>query len=156
MNIDQQIKDWVEKEINGKDIFFVDLEVKPGFKRLEISLLLDTMEGIQIEDCAKISRGLSNWIEENNLIAEAYNLEVSSPGVDKPLKYDWQFVKNKGRKIKIWMKEEENIEGELEGKEGDEIILFKEKKHKHLVKKEKEATRVSLDKIDKIKVQVSF
>ncbi len=156
MNLDQQIKDWVEKEINGKDIFFVDLEVKPGFKRLEISLLLDTMEGIQIEDCAKISRGLSNWIEENNLIAEAYNLEVSSPGIDKPLKYDWQFEKNKGRKIKIWMKEEENIEGELVGKEGDEIIFFKEKRHKHLVKKEKEATRVSLDKIDKIKVQVSF
>ncbi|MFM1914311.1 MAG: hypothetical protein RIR51_2164 [Bacteroidota bacterium] len=156
MNLDQQIKDWVEKEINGKDIFFVDLEVKPGFKRLEISLLLDTMEGIQIEDCAKVSRGLSNWIEENNLIAEAYNLEVSSPGIDKPLKYDWQFVKNKGRKIKIWMKEEENMEGELEGKEGEEIIFFKEKRHKHLVKKEKEATRVSLDKIDKIKVQVSF
>ena len=156
MNLDQQIKDWVEKEINGKDIFFVDLEVKPGFKRLEISLLLDTMEGIQIEDCAKVSRGLSNWIEENNLIAEAYNLEVSSPGIDKPLKYDWQFEKNKGRKIKIWMKEEENMEGELEGKEGEEIIFFKEKRHKHLVKKEKEATRVSLDKIDKIKVQVSF
>lgn len=156
MNLEQEIKDWVEQEISGSDIFFVDLSVKPGFKRMEISLLLDKMEGIQIEECAKVSRSLSHWIEENGMIEEAYNLEVSSPGVDMPLKFDWQFIKNKGRRIKIWMKEGENLEGVLEGKEGGEILFFQEKKHKHLVKKDKEVTKLSLELIDKIKVQVSF
>ncbi len=156
MNLDQQIRDWLEGEIKNRSFFLVDLEIKPGFKRMEIAVFLDSMEGIQIEECAEISRKLSNWLEEGDLVLEAYNLEVSSPGIDAPIKQDWQFEKNKGRRIKIWMKEGENMEGVLEKKEGNQVFLFNEKKHKHLVKIDKVATQVSLDQIDKIKVQVSF
>lgn len=156
MNLDQQIRDWLEGEIKNRSFFLVDLEIKSGFKRMEIAVFLDSMEGIQIEECAEISRKLSNWLEEGDLVVDAYNLEVSSPGIDAPINQDWQFEKNKGRRIKVWMKEGENMEGVLEKKEGNQVFLFKEKKHKHLVKIDKVATQVSLDQIDKIKVQVSF
>lgn len=156
MNLDQQIRDWLEGEIKNRSFFLVDLEIKSGFKRMEIAVFLDSMEGIQIEECAEISRKLSNWLEEGDLVVDAYLLEVSSPGIDAPINQDWQFEKNKGRRIKVWMKEGENMEGVLEKKEGNQVFLFKEKKHKHLVKIDKVATQVSLDQIDKIKVQVSF
>jgi ribosome maturation factor RimP len=45
---------------------------------------VDSDEGIKIEECAKISRKLANGIEAQELIPTAYNLEVSSPGIDQP------------------------------------------------------------------------
>jgi ribosome maturation factor RimP len=151
-----KVRGWVEEYVGDGPLFLVDLQITKGLKRSQISILVDTEEGVTIEACALLSRKLGNFIEEQEWIEEAYNLEVSSPGLDFPLTHGWQFKKNIGRKVKVWMKEGENIEGELVGYSDEAVEILTEKMLKHRKIVAKEPTWFSLVTVDKIKVQVSF
>jgi ribosome maturation factor RimP len=74
-----------------------------------IEVYIDSEKGITVDDCSLVSRALNETIEAENLIDSSYRLDVSSPGVDRPLKFLAQYVKHLNRKF------------ELEYKEGDEI-----------------------------------
>lgn len=151
-----KVRGWVEEYVGDGPLFLVDLQVTKGLKRSQISILVDTEEGVTIEACALLSRKLGNFIEEQEWIEEAYNLEVSSPGLDYPLTQGWQFKKNIGRKVKVWLKEGEAVEGELKGYTEEAVEILTEKTHKHRKIVAKETTWFPLVTVDKIKVQVSF
>ena len=151
-----RIKEWVEAYVGDGPLFLVDVQVVPGMKRNQISILVDTKMGVTIEECALLSRKLSFVMEEEAWVEGAYNLEVSSPGVDFPLKHGWQFEKNLGRKVKVWRKKLENLEGELLGYSDSEIEILPEKVVKHRIVKAKESLKIPFAEVDKIKVQVSF
>ena len=155
-DIKTKINAWIEEYIGAGPIFLVDLQVTTGARRSLVTVLVDTMEGVTIEECALISRKLGHHIEEQAWIEEAYNLEVSSPGLDFPLTHGWQFKKNIGRKVKAWMKEGENVEGELVGYSDEAVEILTEKTVKHRKIVAKEPTWFPLVTVDKIKVQVSF
>ncbi|MHA8053434.1 ribosome maturation factor RimP [Aquirufa sp. Wall-65K1] len=155
-DLSEKIREWLLAYVGDGPIFLVDLQVSQGAKRSLVTILVDTLEGISIDECALLSRKLAHHIEENLWIEEAYNLEVSSPGLDFPLTQGWQFQKNIGRKVKVWMKKEGQFEGVLLAYNEDSIEVLTEKTLKHRVIVAKESTWISLAEIDKIKVQVSF
>jgi len=155
-DLTSKVRGWVEEYVGEGPLFLVDLQITKGLKRSQISILVDTEEGVTIEACALLSRKLGNFIEEQEWIEEAYNLEVSSPGLDFPLTQGWQFKKNIGRKVKAWMKEGENVEGELVGYSDEAVEILTEKTVKHRKIVAKEPTWFPLVTVDKIKVQVSF
>lgn len=93
----QRITELAEEKIGGTDLFLV--EVKMQANRLLI--LVDGDTGVSIDKCAAISRHVGHGIEEENLIDRAYTLEVSSPGIDTPLKLKRQFFKNTGRMLAV-------------------------------------------------------
>ena len=64
-------------------------------------IYIDSEEGITIDTCAKYSRELGMVLDLEELIEDEYVLEVSSPGVDRPLKNEKDFIRNIGRKIKL-------------------------------------------------------
>ena len=72
------------------------------------------MRKIDINDCAKYSRIVSNFLDEKNLISDDYSLELSSPGIDRPLTRIKDFYNFKGNKIKVTMVNLEN-EKSLQG-----------------------------------------
>jgi len=155
-DLNQKINVWIEDFVGKGPIFLVDLQVTQGARRTLISILLDTEEGVTIEECALLSRKLGHHIEENEWIEEAYNLEVSSPGLDYPLTHGWQFKKNVGRQIKVWLVGEDPVLGVLKDytNEAVEVLIEKMVKHKKVVAKE--STWIQLAAVDKIKVQVTF
>ncbi|MFY9160353.1 ribosome maturation factor RimP [Aquirufa ecclesiirivi] len=155
-DLSEKIREWLLAYVGEGPIFLVDLQVSQGSKRSLVTILVDTIEGVSIDECALLSRKLAHHIEENAWIEEAYNLEVSSPGLDFPLTQGWQFQKNLGRKVKVWMKKEGQVEGALLAYKEDSIEILTEKTLKHRVIVAKESTWFSLADIDKIKVQVSF
>ncbi|MDF0694427.1 ribosome maturation factor RimP [Aquirufa ecclesiirivi] len=155
-DLSEKIREWLLAYVGDGPIFLVDLQVSQGSKRSLVTILVDTLEGVSIDECALLSRKLAHHIEENAWIEEAYNLEVSSPGLDFPLTQGWQFQKNLGRKVKVWMKKEGQVEGALLAYKEDSIEILTEKTLKHRVIVAKESTWFSLADIDKIKVQVSF
>ncbi|MDF5689507.1 ribosome maturation factor RimP [Aquirufa aurantiipilula] len=155
-DLSEKIREWLLAYVGDGPIFLVDLQVSQGSKRSLVTILVDTLEGISIDECALLSRKLAHHIEENAWIEEAYNLEVSSPGLDFPLTQGWQFQKNIGRKVKVWMKKEGQVEGALLAYKEDSIEILTEKTLKHRVIVAKESTWFPLAEIDKIKVQVSF
>lgn len=97
----RKLEDLAGTVANAKDAFVVGVEGrKEGARRL-IRVLVDTDEGISIAQCAEISRDLGSALDEQNIINEPYELEVSSPGIEKPLKFLRQYRKNIGRKFKV-------------------------------------------------------
>lgn len=102
ISLTEKITDLVESVLQDYDVFLVDLEVKGSDKRTLISVYLDHEEsGLNIDTCAKISREVSFLIESKGLIEDKYTLNVSSPGLDRPLKDHKQFKKNIGRKASV-------------------------------------------------------
>jgi ribosome maturation factor RimP len=93
------------------DIFLVSIKVKPTNN---YKIYLDADSGLGIEKCIKINRALYKKIEEMGMYPEGdFSLEVSSPGVDEPLKLLRQYKKNIGRNVEVVTNDDEKKEGLL-------------------------------------------
>jgi ribosome maturation factor RimP len=103
------------------DMFLVNIGIKPTNN---VKVYIDADSGLGIERCIKVNRALYKAIEESGMYPEGdFSLEVSSPGVDEPLKNIRQFKKNVGRSVEVTLKEEGGV------KEG----VLKEATEEHLV-----------------------
>ena len=122
----------------------------------KLSIRLDgEIEGISIDECGKISRLIGNHIEENNLLEDPYNLEVSSPGLDQPLKLLKQYTKNISRDLSLVIEGKE-LSGRLEAV-NDSSIKFTPIKMRGKIKAyAKESMTIEFDKIDKANILISF
>ncbi len=95
-----------------------------------LRFFIDKEGGITIEDCAKASREIGSHLEVENLLDHAYTLEVSSPGLERPLKKREDFTRFAGRLVRIKM--QESAEGQkifigiLSRIEGDSVVLTQE------------------------------
>src|SRR3546814_11330188 len=78
-----------------------------------LEVLVDGDQGISIQGCAAISRYVGFQLEENDAIAHAYRLEVSSPGIDRPLTMARQYRKNIGRSVQVSMQDNVTKTGKL-------------------------------------------
>ena len=101
MKIENRVKELVEEKIADKpELFLVDVKMHTNGT---LTVLVDGDTGVGIDDVAAISRHVGFHLEEENVIETAYNLEVSSPGVDYPLIGIRQYLKNVGRNLTIKM-----------------------------------------------------
>ena len=109
----------------------------------------DKEEGIGIEDCAEISRNLSDWLDENDFIDEGYILEVSSPGLGRTLKKDKDFLRELGKEVELKLyKAREGVkdfEGILKSFDGENITIETENKDEVFTKKEIANIRLKID-----------
>lgn len=79
-----------------------------GRRKPRVQIFVDTPEGVTAGHCAGLSRKISRWIEEehpDDLFAGPYQLEVSSPGLDRPFKKVEDYQRNAGRRIQVQLKE---------------------------------------------------
>ena len=144
-----------EKIVDKPDLFLVDIKMLPGRK---LMILVDGDSGIGIADCAAISRFVGFKLEEEEVIAEAYNLEVSSPGLDTPLMLPRQYIKNIGRTLGIKMLDGTKREGTLKSIDNDTIIIEEKVKPAGAKAKKVEIIEspVALSNIAETKVVISF
>lgn len=155
MEIIAQIRELVEENLSREDLYIVDLSLS-GSSKKKLALTLDGVnEGVSIDECAKISRLIGNFIEEENIIEDAYNLEVSSPGIDQPLKLPKQYIKNIGRDLELIIGDKK-LTGKLETVT-DESIEFRPIKMRGKLKAyAKEVETIELKNIDKANILISF
>ena len=155
MNIENKVKELVEEkiaEIERPDLFLVDVKMHANGKLI---ILVDGDNGIGIADCAAISRYVGFKLEEDNVIEEAYNLEVSSPGLDAPLTSVRQYTKNIGRDLAIKMVDGAKREGKLTALAEDAIVIEEQIKQKGK-KAEIVESVIPINKITETKVLISF
>ncbi|MBC7537134.1 MAG: ribosome maturation factor [Ferruginibacter sp.] len=114
------------------DIFLVDIKIKPINN---IKIYLDADSGLGIEKCIKINRALYKIMEEMGIYPEGdFSLEVSSPGIEEPLKLYRQYVKNTGRDLEVTLNDASTQSGKLLGVTENEIVIeFTEGKNKKAV-----------------------
>jgi len=135
-----------------EDVFLVYIKIKPtnNFK-----IYIDADGGLPLEKCIKINRALYKQMEEMGLYPDGdFSLEVSSPGIDEPLKLIRQYIKNVGRFIEVVKLDDTRLEGKLlEANEEKISIEITEGKGKKMTINQLE---VSISDIKQTKVQVKF
>ena len=153
MNIEKRVKELVEEKIADKpNLFLVDVKFHSNGK---LMILVDGDNGIGIDECVAISRHVGFHLEEENVIETAYNLEVSSPGIDTPLTLTRQYAKNIGRNLAIKMADGAKREGKLSGITEDAVIIEETIKNKGK-KAETVESVIPINTITETKVLISF
>ena len=134
------------------DLFLVEVKIKPTNN---IKVFIDGDRGISIEKLVQYNRRLYKQIEEENMFPNGdFSLEVSSPGVDEPLKMHRQYLKNFGRFAEVTDKEGNKKEGKLVSVTESGIVL-EEIKGKGK-KMETLQHMVSFENIKTTKIQIKF
>lgn len=153
MELHENIRQFVES-ILEKEYFVVDIQIKQLKEKKKVTIFLDGDRGVSIEVCAKINRALGNYLEEHNFFDSPYTLEVSSPGVDNPLKLPRQYPQHIGRTLQIKDKNQAGYEGKLIEVSENHIVI------EQTQGKGKKATtsQINIDfaNIETAKVLVSF
>ncbi len=155
MSLKQTIEEIVERYLPDTSHYVVDVQVIEKGVKPQVKILIDADGGLKIDTCAKVSRKVGEEIESNELLPDAYVLEVSSPGIDYPLISERQYLKNIGRKIKVTLIDNKEIEGELVKVEPSSIHLKVKIKLKG-AKATEEEIAISMEQIKKSIVLVSF
>ncbi|KYG83860.1 ribosome maturation factor RimP [Roseivirga echinicomitans] len=152
------LKDFVEKvaidSLKDESYFIVEVIVKGVSGKTKILVLLDSDTGFNIDDCADLSRAISNEMEAEAIMDDPYILEVSSPGLDHPLKSKRQYQKNVGRDLKLVLTDSSIVKGKLIEVCENTIKFEKEVKEKKKIGAE--LVEINFDTIEKANVLVSF
>ena len=130
------LRTMIEPGIRALGYELVDVEYAPASGRNLLRIYIDRPAGITVDDCAKVSRQVSAALDVEDPISEAYTLEVSSPGLDRPLVKREDFERFAGASIKVRMREavleRRNFKGLLVGVEGDAIVVDVDQERFHL------------------------
>jgi len=149
----QQIEQFVDQLLESETEYFrVGVRIKPTNN---IRVYLDGDNGIAIDKCVRFNRQLYKLIEEAGMYPEGeFSLEVSSPGLDEPLKMHRQYVKNIGRFVEVTFLDGDKKEGKLlQVTEADIIVEHTTGKGK---KAETQQLVIPFDNIKTTTVQIKF
>lgn len=132
--------------------FLVEVRIKPTNN---IKVFVDADEGVNLSNLVEYNRKLYKLLEESGLYPDGnFSLEVSSPGLDEPLKLRRQYKKNIGRYIDVLLQDGGKKEGKLTAATEDGIVLeWEEGKGK---KKETKQESILFDQIKTTKIQIKF
>lgn len=137
------------------DCFTIEIELKPG---PSLYVFADSDSGMTFEKCQKLSRYLEHHLDTNTWLGEKYVLEVSSPGVGRPLKFLRQYVKNIGRTLDVTLLDKSKQSGVLKSADPEKIILTQNVIEREGNKKKTVELEIPIptDQIDKAIVKITF
>lgn len=99
--VSQSVIELIEPVIRDENLDLVDVEFKKEGKDWYLRVYIDGEQGLSIEDCRKVSHQIADLIEIEDIVSRQYILEVSSPGLDRPLKSEKDFLRNKNRRVQV-------------------------------------------------------
>lgn len=129
-----------------RDCYIVEVKIN---KNLKLEIFVDSDSGMTINKCTSVSRYVGKFLEEADLISDKYTLEVSSPGLERPL-IKRQFPKNLGKFINIKLKNKTVLEGILSFVDENGIIV------EYKDKKESKSISIAFDEIEEAKIIFKF
>ena len=126
-NLNDRIKELAETVLEGRPLFVVDVHVKGHKGSRTVWVYIDSEEGgVNLDECAKISDELSLLLDAHNVIEGSYRLNISSPGLDRPLVDRRQYPKNVGRRASVRYEkggDEQRIEGTIKQFADNRLII---------------------------------
>ena len=154
---DMSMEDQIEQRVNRligtePDVFLVEVRIKPTNN---VKVFLDADNGISIERLVQFNRRLYKEFEEEQVFSNNdFSLEISSPGLDEPLKLNRQYKKNIGRFVEVVQTDGARTEGKLISAEEEQVVVEEEKgKGK---KKEMIQHIIPFTNIKTTKIQIKF
>ena len=127
LNTIETIRELLLPLLGEKNIELVDIEFKKEGNGSLLRIYIDKENGVTIDDCAEVSREFGTLMDVREIINTSYRLEVSSPGLTRPLKKPEDYSRFKGRKVKIKtfapVDEIKLFVGQLEGFENGKVYI---------------------------------
>ncbi|MEL1134006.1 ribosome maturation factor RimP [Desulfitobacterium sp. THU1] len=126
-SIIEQVEAIITPVITEQGLELVDIEYVKEGAHWYLRIYIDKENGVDIDDCTNVSHLVSEVLDKNDPITQAYMLEVSSPGLERPLKKDEDFERFKGKLVHVLTKEPfqgyQEFTGYLVGLIEDDIVL---------------------------------
>ncbi|HEX7065328.1 MAG TPA: ribosome maturation factor RimP [Bacillales bacterium] len=140
--------------VDEMNLELVDVEFVKEGENWYLRIYIDSDSGVDLDECTEVSEKLSQKLDERNLISQAYFLEVSSPGAERPLKKDKDFREAIGKQVRITtytkIDGEKAFEGELVGFDGDHLRLAVQRKTR------KQQVEIPFEKVASARLAVVF
>ena len=151
MAITDQISQLVTPAVEAQGLFLEEVQlVSPGKHRI-VTCIVDGPASLNLDQVTAVSRAISELLDEAAFMGDApFTLEVTSPGVDRPLTAPRHFVKNHGRLLKVVKNDGATITGRIEESSETSVTLS------YLEKKEEKRTEVALADIKRATVEIEF
>lgn len=139
--VSEQVKELIQDFLNDNNFELFDLQYVKEGNSWVVRIIIDksdqaedTESFISTDDCEKVSRFASEELDKIETLDKQYLLEVSSPGLDRPLRFEADYIKYRGKMIEISLYKpidgQKIIIGELESLENEVITVLDEKKNK--------------------------
>ena len=132
-DIKERIEEIILPVLNDSGLELVDVELKGLRKDLVLTIFIDKKGGVNLDDCAEVSHEIGTLLDVEDIISGSYRLEVSSPGLDRPLKKVEDYNKFAGKLVKIKTRvkcdpdqsgqERKTFRGRLVGLEGEVVRI---------------------------------
>jgi len=123
----KKVTDVIEPVIEDTGFELIDVESFTRSGRWVLCIYIDKKDGVTIDDCVKVSREISDLIDINGIIENEYSLEVSSPGLNRPLKKEKDFLNVIGKTINVKMSASvngcKNFSGHLKSLEAQAVCI---------------------------------
>jgi len=152
--VTQIVEELVTPILRELQLELVDIEYVKEGKDWFLRVFIDSDSGVDIEDCGTVSEKLSELLDQADPIPYNYFLEVSSPGAERPLKKEKDFVKAIGKQVHLKTYEpidgEKIFEGELTSFDGDVVTVTV------TIKTRKKAIAIPFEKIASARLAVTF
>jgi ribosome maturation factor RimP len=148
--VTKQVSDLVEPILGELGFELIDVEYMSDRGRWVLRLYIDREGGVTIDDCAKVSNELGDLIDIKNIIEHVYVLEVSSPGLNRPLKKEADFLRVIGKKVKVRTKTP------LKGQRNYMGVLKDFKEHELYIQSEGQLITVAWADIEKANLVYEF
>lgn len=151
----ERITNDVRKFVEGSFPYEIyDVTFKKIGKQKVLEVFIDTPQGVTVADCETVSRGLSDYLDEVDLIPEAFTLEVSSPGIERVFKRQVDYERHIGKLVK-WTLRSENEDGKIR-KEIFEARLQEFSPERIVVKRDKELREFPLSIVKEAQAVFEF
>jgi ribosome maturation factor RimP len=130
----------------------VDFALRGTEHRLILDLFIDNRQGVTLDNCSSVHRALLEEAETDKFLSDVYTLDVSSPGVDRPLTFNWQYDKHVGRTLAVHCADDHVETGVLTEVTENDIVLVPSAKRKAPA----EPRRIPFDLITSSTVEIVF
>jgi len=127
MDIAERVKQLIDSYLQQHAIELIDLIYRREQLGMVLRLLVDTKEGISLDECEALNSYLGELLDKENVVDGHFVLEVSSPGLDRPITTDRDFARSMGRLLEITtfapVDDRKTHEGKLLGMDKDGIVI---------------------------------
>lgn len=148
--IEEKVLTIAQKSAQKLAYEIVDIEYKMGSKHDLLSIFIYKKEGIDLDDCAKMSHEIENELDNLQILSRPYYLEISSPGLDRPLKTKDDYRRNLEKEVEV------KLYGPYNGKKEYVGILKDYNEHNVIICVENDNIEIPIKNISSMKQVIKF
>lgn len=150
MDTIDRVREMAEVYLKDHGIELIDIVFRREGSDLVLRIVADTLKGITVSECADLNNFLSEVLDREDVIRDRYTLEVSSPGLDRPIKTDRDFERSMGKELELTTFEA------IDGRKTHEGVLVGMDKDNAVIERQGMSTVIPRNKIALARLRIEF